>query len=131
MLERNPNYHADPYPCEGEPEDREQGRLDDCGKPMPLIDRAVFSLEKEGVPLMGKFIQGYYDTPQVERGEYGVALRTKAGDSADSAELYRERGLKLPTAVEASNWYLGFNWLDPVVGQGATPEQQVLSLIHI
>lgn len=124
VLARNPNYHADPYPCEGEPEDRQQGRLDDCGKPMPLIDRAVFSLEKEGVPLMGKFIQGYYDTPQVERGEYGVALRTKAGDSADSAELYRERGLKLPTAVEASNWYLGFNWLDPVVGQGATPEQQ-------
>ncbi|MDR6354438.1 ABC-type transport system substrate-binding protein [Pseudomonas psychrotolerans] len=124
VLARNPNYHADPYPCAGEPSDREQGRLNDCGKPMPLIDRAVFSLEKEAVPLMGKFIQGYYDTPQIERGEYGVALRTKAGDSADSAELYRERGLKLPTAVEASNWYLGFNWLDPVVGQGATPEQQ-------
>jgi len=26
--------------------------------------------------------------------------------------------------VDISNWYVGFNWLDPVVGKGATPEQQ-------
>ena len=39
------------------------------------------------------------------------------------ARKYREHGIKLPTTVETANWYMGFNWLDPVVGKGDTPEQ--------
>jgi ABC-type transport system substrate-binding protein len=124
VLARNPNFHGEAYPCEGEPGDREQGLLDDCGKPTPFIDRIVFSIEKESVPLSGKFIQGYYDVPQVERGDYGVAMRVAAGDSVEKAELYRDHGIRLPSTVETANYYLGFNWLDPVVGRGDTPEQQ-------
>lgn len=124
VLARNPNFHGEPYPCEGEPRDRAAGLLDDCGKPTPFIDRIVFNIEKESIPLSGKFIQGYYDVPQVERGEYGVAMLVAAGDSADKAALYNSHGIKLPTAVETQNWYMGFNWMDPVVGKGDTPERQ-------
>ncbi|AZY49898.1 peptide ABC transporter substrate-binding protein [Bordetella avium] len=123
VLERNPNYHGEPYPCEGEPSDKAEGLLADCGKPTPFIDRVVFSVEKEALPLNGKFLQGYYDVPQVERGEYGVSMLVAAGDSPQKAELYRDHGIHLPTTVETSNWYMGFNWLDPVVGAGDTPEQ--------
>ncbi|VFR33959.1 ABC transporter substrate-binding protein [Orrella dioscoreae] len=124
VLARNPNFRGEPYPCEGEPGDREAGLLDDCGKPMPFLDRVVFSIEKEAIPLQGKFLQGYYDIPQVERGEYGVAFLVASGDSAEKAELYAQRGLQLPTTVATASWYMGFNWKDPVVGQGDTPEQQ-------
>jgi ABC-type transport system substrate-binding protein len=41
------------------------------------------------------------------------------------AALYKERGFKLPRIVDISNWYLGFNMLDPVIGKGDTPEQQI------
>ena len=123
VLERNPNFHGEPYPCEGAPGDRERGLLADCGKPTPFIDRIVFSLEKEAVPLGGKFIQGYYDIPQADRGDYGVAMRVAAGDSADKARLYREHGIRLPSSVAMTEMYMGFNWLDPVVGRGDTPEQ--------
>ncbi|GAA5233734.1 peptide ABC transporter substrate-binding protein [Verticiella sediminum] len=123
-LKRNPYFASLTYPCEGEPQDAAEGRLADCGKPLPFIDRAVFSIEKEAVPLQGKFMQGYYDVPQIERGEYGVAFRVAAEDSPDKAALYAERGLQLPTTVETSIWYMGFNWLDPVVGKGDTPEQE-------
>jgi len=125
VLVRNPNFRGEPYPCEGEPGDAERGLLADCGKMTPFIDRIVFSIEKEAIPLQGKFMQGYYDIPQVERGEYGVAMQVAAGDSPDKAELYAERGFQLPTTVETQSWYLGFNWLDPVVGAGATPEDAV------
>jgi len=124
ILSRNPNFRGQPYPCEGEEGDRAAGLLDDCGKPTPFMDRIVFTLEKESVPLMGKFIQGYYDVPQVDRGEYGVAMQVAAGDSADKASLYRDHGIQLLSATEAQIYYFGFNWLDPVVGQGDTPEQR-------
>ncbi|MCR2157814.1 hypothetical protein NSX53_23780, partial [Salmonella enterica] len=65
----------------------------------------------------------YYDLPQIERGEYGVAMLVAAGDSQDKARKYAEHGIRLPTTVETANWYRGFNWLDPVVGKGDTPEQ--------
>lgn len=122
-LSRNPHFSSAFYPCDGSADDRAAGLLDDCGQPLPFIDRAVFSIEKEAVPLQGKFLQGYYDVPQIERGEYGVAFRVAAEDSEAKAALYAERGLQLPTTVEASLWYMGFNWKDPVVGQGDTPEQ--------
>ena len=124
VLARNPNFRGEPYPCEGEPGDRQAGLLADCGKMTPFIDRLVFNIEKESIPLQGKFMQGYYDLPQANRGDVGVAMLVAAGDSTEKAALYAERGIQLPTTVEASIAYLGFNWLDPVVGKGDTPEQQ-------
>ena len=123
VLSRNPNFRKETYPCEGEPGDREAGLLDDCGKPIPFIDKAVFTIEKEAVPLQSKFLQGYYDVPQVERTDYGTDFLVAMADSPDKASLYKERGIKLPTTVEASNWYVGFNMTDPVVGHGKTPDQ--------
>lgn len=124
VLARNPNYRGKPYPCAGESDDAAAGLLADCGKPTPFIDRIVFSLEKESVPLMGKFLQGYYDIPQVDRGDIGVAMRVAAGDSAEKASLYQDHGIQLRSSTEAQVYYLGFNWRDPVVGKGDTPEQQ-------
>ena len=45
------------------------------------------------------------------------------GDDKKKEKEYREKGIKLPTTIEANNWYIGFNWLDPVVGKGDTPAQ--------
>ncbi len=89
----------------------------------PFVDRLVFNIEKESIPLQGKFMQGYYDLPQASRGDIGVSMLVAASDSVQRAALYQERGIQLPTTVEASIFYLGFNMLDPVVGQGDTPEQ--------
>ena len=124
VLERNPNFRGEPYPCEGEEGDREAGLLADCGRLTPFIDRAVFHLEKESVPLMGKFLQGYYDIPEVGRGDYGAAMTVAASDSAEKAALYADHGIQIHTTTEAQVFYLGFNWRDPVVGRGDTPEQQ-------
>lgn len=123
VLERNPNFHGEKYPCEGAPGDREAGYLADCGKSIPFVDKVVFDIEKEGVPLQAKFMQGYYDSPAIERLDQGTSMLVTMGDSKEKEKEYREKGLKLPTTVEANNWYIGFNWLDPVVGKGSTPEQ--------
>ena len=124
VLVRNPNYRADPYPCDGMPGDKEAGLLADCGKNMPFIDKIVFTNEKEGSSLSAKFRQGFLDIPEIERFEWGVTFGIEMEDSEDRAKEYTDKGFQLPRTVDISNWYLGFNWLDPVVGKGDTPEQQ-------
>ena len=47
VLAKNPNYHADFYPTDGDVGDSEKGWLEDAGKPLPLVERVVYTLEKE------------------------------------------------------------------------------------
>ncbi len=124
VLVRNPNFRGEPYPCEGEAADRDAGLLADCGKPMPFIDRVVFSIEKEKIPHKTKFLQGWYDNPEIQRFDWLLELDYDVKNSDTTARLFAERDIRMPRTFEISNWYLGFNWLDPVVGKGATPEQQ-------
>jgi len=123
VLSRNPNYREDLYPCEGEPDDKAAGLLKDCGKPMPFIDKLVFNSEKEKVPYKAKFVQGYLDEPEVERVDWGPDFLADANDSDEVRKRYEERGFQFPQTVDISIWYLGFNMLDPVVGKGATAEE--------
>jgi ABC-type transport system substrate-binding protein len=125
VLARNPNFRGEPYPCEGEERDRAAGLLADCGKKMPFIDRIVFTIEKERIPQKAKFLQGYYDNPEVYRFDWLQDLEYDVKNSDRVARLFRERGIQLPRTLEISNWYVGFNWLDPVVGGGKTPDEQV------
>jgi ABC-type transport system substrate-binding protein len=105
------------------PGDKEAGLLDDCGKPMPFIDKLYVTIEKEKVARKEKFKQGYLDVPEIERPEWGVDFRNDADDSEEVAALFKQRGFQFPVMTDISNWYLGFNMLDPVVGKGATPEE--------
>lgn len=112
-MERNPNYRkTELYPCEGEALDESKGYLQDCGKAMPFIDRIEISAEKESVPLQTKFLQGYYDSPQIERLDNGQGFLIGMADSAKKEKEYREKKLQFPKTVEAQNTYFGFNWLD-------------------
>jgi ABC-type transport system substrate-binding protein len=124
VMQRNPNYRGEPYPCEGMPEDRAAGLLDDCGKTMPLVDTLYNPIEKEKVPRKEKFKQGFFDVPEIERPEWGVEFRSDADDSDELARLFEQRGFKFPLMTDISNWYLGFNMLDPVVGRGDTAANQ-------
>jgi oligopeptide transport system substrate-binding protein len=115
VMNRNPNFHGEFYPSEGEPGDREAGLLDDAGKPLPFIDKVVFSLEKEDIPYWNKFLQGYYDTSGISSDSFDQAINIGAGGEVSLTDSMREQGIDLNTAVATSNYYTGFNMLDPVV----------------
>lgn len=116
VLERNPNYRGETYPGEGEPGDAAAGLLEDAGRPLPFIDKVVYSLEKEQIPYWNKFLQGYYDTSGITSDTFDQVVQfTAQGDVVLSDDM-KARGIKLETSVAASVFYLGFNMLDPVVG---------------
>ena len=115
ILETNPNFRGEAYPTSGEPGDAEKGLLDDAGKTMPFIDKAVFRLEKESIPVWTKFLQGYYDRSGIGSDSFDQAINV-GSSGIDLSDELKERGIRLDKAVQPGTYYLGFNMLDPVVG---------------
>ena len=132
VLSRNPNFGGrQSYPCEGEAGDEKAGLLDDCGKPLPLLDQAIFTREKEAIPYWNKFLQGYYDASGISSDSFDQAVRVNVGGDVGLTDEMRDRGIRLLTSVKTSTFYMGFNMLDPVVGglnERATRLRQAISI---
>ena len=120
VLERNPNFREERYPCEGEAEDVKEGLIKDCGALLPFIDKVVFTREKEQIPYWNKFLQGYYDASGISSDAFDQAVQVNAGEITLSEDM-RAQGIVLTTSVATSSSYMGFNWLDPLVGGGVDP----------
>ena len=125
VMERNPNFHGELYPTEGEPGDYEAGYLQDANKPLPFIDKVVRTLEKEDIPAWNKFLQGYYDASGISSDSFDQAIRFNTQGEAGLSDDMQEQGIQLITAVGTSTYYMGFNMNDSVVG-GLEEEQRKL-----
>lgn len=128
VLERNPHYRGETYPAEGEPGDAERGLLKDAGKPLPFIDRVVFSLEKEQIPYWNKFLQGYYDASGIASDTFDQAVQFSGQGDVTLSDDMAKRGISLQTSLATSVFYMGFNMLDPVVGDAAGERGRKLRL---
>jgi len=131
VLSRNPNFSGEFYPSEGEANDRENGLLKDAGQALPLIDKIVFSLEKETIPYWNKFLQGYYDVSGISSDSFDQAVNVTVGGEANVSDKMREQGITLSTSVATSTMYMGFNFLDPVVGGYSERAQKLRRAIAI
>jgi ABC-type transport system substrate-binding protein len=125
VLEKNPNFRDQFYPNEGEIGDKEKGLLDDAGKKIPFIDKAVFTLEKESIPYWNKFLQGYFDSSGISSDSFDSAVSIGGNDDIQLTDAMKDKGIGLNTVVNSSISYLGFNMLDPIVG-GSTERARLL-----
>lgn len=124
VMERNPNYRGEPYPCEGTEADRKAGLLDDCGKKTPFVDKIVATVEREATPQRNKFRDGYYDLEVYERTDTGIYYLVEAMDSEDVRKDYERKGFNFPKYADVNSYIIGFNMIDPVLGWGETAEQR-------
>jgi ABC-type transport system substrate-binding protein len=128
VLERNPNYREDYFPTEGAPGDLEAGNLADAGKRIPFVDRAVYRLEKEVLPLWTKFLQGYYDRSGENHGNTNKVFDQAFVVGPDGVEMSGDianRDIRMDPDVKPGIYYYGFNMRDPVVG-GYTEDKRKL-----
>jgi ABC-type transport system substrate-binding protein len=116
VLARNPNFRGEPYPSQGEPGDAERGLLADAGRAMPFLDKAVYTREREAIPLWNKFLQGYYDVSGIGAETFDQAVRISLEGEAGLSPEMEARGIRLDASIAPTIFYLGANWLDPVVG---------------
>jgi oligopeptide transport system substrate-binding protein len=131
VLTKNPNFSGEFYPAEGEPGDREAGLLDDAGKPLPLTYKVVFTLEKETIPYWNKFLEGYYDSSGISSDSFDQAVQVSVTGEANVTDAMKAQGIRLTTSVATSTFYLGFNWLDPVVGGNSERARKLRQAISI
>lgn len=125
ILLKNPNFHGETYPTEGELEDAKNGLLIDAGKALPFIDKVVFMLEKETIPYWTKFLQGYYDLSGISSDSFDQAVQFTGSGGVALTPSMTEKRIQLQTSVTLSDYYLGFNMLDSMVG-GATESARKL-----
>lgn len=131
VLEKNPNFHEAYFPGDGAEEDRKAGFLTYAGKRLPLIDKAVFTLEKESIPRWNKFLQGYYDVSSISADSFDQAIHiNRFGEATLSTEMINKK-MYLNQTLEPYIYYMGFNMLDNVVGgasQRALKLRQAISI---
>jgi ABC-type transport system substrate-binding protein len=131
ILEKNPLFHGETYPSEGETDDAAKGLLQDVGKPLPFIDKVVFMLEKETIPYWSKFLQGYYDLSGIASDSFDQAIQFTGSGGVQLTDSMKEKGIQLQTAVTTSNYYLGFNMLDATVGGDSEQARKLRQAIAI
>ncbi|OIR02227.1 heme-binding protein A precursor [mine drainage metagenome] len=131
VLTRNPYYDSENYPGEGEAGDEAAGLLADAGKPLPLIDRIVFTLEKETIPYWNKFLQGYYDASGISSDSFDQAVQVSVSGETNVSDEMKAQGITLSTSVATSTMYTGFNWLDPLVGGNSERARKLRRAISI
>lgn len=131
VMERNPNFHGETYPTEGDEEDRAKGLLADAGKPLPFIDKVVFSLEKEDIPTWNKFLQGYYDASGISSDSFDQAIQVSNQGDVDLSQEMQAKDIQLSTGVAASTYYMGFNMRDSVVGGYSEQARKLRQAISI
>ncbi len=120
VLSRNPNFCGETYPTKGMPGDVEAGLLADAGRSLPLIEQAIYSLEKENIPRWNKFLQGYLRQLRDFLGRLRPSrARSTPGRRAQSSpQRCWTRASSLLTSVEPSIILPGLQHARPRGGRG-------------
>lgn len=116
VLEKNLHYHKAYFPSNGSLADKKAGYLRFAGQLLPLIDKAIYTLEKESIPRWNKFLQGYYDISSISTDSFDQAIQLNTAGKPVLSDSMREKKMRLSQTTDASFYYLGFNNLDPIIG---------------
>lgn len=131
VLEKNPNFREVYFPVNGSDADRRAGYLTNQGRRLPLIDKAVYTLEKESIPRWNKFLQGYYDMSGISADSFDQAIHiNRFGEPILSKEM-KDKKIYLRQTLEPSVYYIGFNMLDSVVGGNSKRARKLRQAISI
>ena len=135
VLKANPNFHTEYYPSLSQAEQNASAvpaeLLRDSGKRLPLIKKAVYTLEKESIPLWNKFLQGYYDASGISSEAFDQAVQISASGRMDLSGEMAQKGITLKGSVQPSIFYMAFNMEDPIVGGYSVSAKKLRQAISI
>ena len=130
ILEKNPNYRPVFFPTE-EPSTHQTISSPFAGKRLPLIDKAIYTLEKESIPRWNKFLQGYYDASGISADSFDQALQINSNGEPVLSQEMLDKKMHLIQILEPSIYYMGFNMLDPIIGGSSEQARKLRQAISI
>jgi len=122
---RNPDYKHMVYPSEGEKDkdgvdiDAKAGLLKDAGKNLPICDRLVGYSIREPAATWQLFLSGQLATSGISKDYFDKIITPNYGLTPEM----EAKGIRLIKRAALQTGYIGFNFNDPVVGRGTTPEE--------
>ncbi|MBA2710376.1 MAG: ABC transporter substrate-binding protein [Tatlockia sp.] len=131
ILSRNPFFRKEFFPTKGTEDDLLQGYLDHAGEQIPLIDTAVYTLEKESIPRWNKFLQGYYDASGVSTDSFDQAIQISPNGEPKLSPSMLAKKLQLTRTTDLSIFYLGFNMFDKEVGGNSESARKLRRALSI
>lgn len=112
-LKRNPTWHGETYPTEGEAGDQEKGLLADAGKKVPFVDTLVFLEVPEDQPRWLNLMKGNFDYSGIPKDNFDAAIVNKTELKPDLKS--KNFGLSIDPAMDVV--YIAFNMEDPIIGK--------------
>lgn len=131
ILDKNPNYRFEYFPADGSYADKEAGYMKKVGYLIPMIDRAIFTLEKESIPRWSKFLQGYYDLSGISTDSYDQAIKSGINGEPELTPGMQEKKMHLTDTIDPVLFYVGFNMLDSIVGGNSVRARKLRQAISI
>lgn len=119
---KNPNYHEQFYPKEGEASDLEKGLLEAAGKKLPFLDKVEVNVVVENQPAWMGFKRGDFDTSGIPREYF-----TQVIDSGAIVADYKKLGIKEEKVVGLDVTYYTFNMEDPLFKNNLKLRQAIAS----
>ena len=123
-FDRNPNWHGQAYPSEGETGDEAKGLLSDANKPR-FCRQSRLSAFTETQPMWLNFMSGRMDFTAIPKDNFKSAVDEK------TKELLPElanKGVKLEKFAEPDVTYMAFNLEDPVIKKGGPNLRKAIAL---
>ncbi len=131
ILAKNPQYRAEYFPTQATEHDIRMGYMHHRGQRLPLLDKAVYTLEKESIPRWSKFLQGYYDASAISADSFDEAIQINQHGELSLGHALQQKNIRLARSYEPAIFYMGFNMLDPVVGGSSERARQLRQAIAI
>lgn len=131
LMLRNPNYRSEFFPTNASTDDIAAGFTKHIGETIPMIDEAMYMLEKETIPRWNKYLQGYYDLSGISADSYDQAIQIQTNGEVGLTPAMQSKKMQLTQTTDPSVYYLGFNMLDPIVGGSSARARKLRQAISI
>ena len=111
-LKRNPNFHSEVYPSEGEGSDKANGLLADAGQTLPFAEKLIFTELPEDQPRWQNFSKGNFEFAEIPNDNFDSAMK-----DGKVAPALAQNSIRLDTSPNLDTTYIGVNQKDPVLGK--------------
>lgn len=131
VLSKNPNFREEYFPINNSKNPDDQMYIPQGVNRLPLINKAVYTLEKESIPRWNKFLQGYYDSSGVSADSFDQVIQISANGEPSLIKSMVAKKMNLTKTTDTSIYYIGFNMLDNIVGGNSERARKLRLAISI